>query len=202
MATKLNLGTNIWTNEAAVPTATGAFADQYMTGGNEGIMNSIITNSSTISSTLHADLISKLTSNSLTISNIRAIKVSAGENGCITNMTYTGGDHQYCIAIAVGADISITSHDMTGKTAIGVSDFTDAELVHYTNAGDADTLDNTLRSNEVTALETFTNTAFILDVCTPISYRSSGGAGWVVWVGLSDTTEAGLQTALADYVIS
>jgi hypothetical protein len=202
MATTLNLGTNIWADESTVPTATGAFADQYITGGSEGLMNRLISDSSAISSVLHADLISKLTVNSLTISNIHGIKVSAGDNGCITNITYTGADHQHCIAIAVGADISITSHDMTGKTAIGVSDFSDAELVHYTNSGDADTLDNTLRSNEVTATETFTNTAFILDVCTPISYRSSGGTGWIVYVGLSDVTEAGLQTALADYVIS
>ena len=202
MATKLNLGTNIWADESTLPVATGAFADQYITGGSEGLMNRLINDSSTISSRLHADLISKLTSNSLTISNIHGMKVSAGENSCITNMTYTSGGHQHCIAIAVGADISLTSHDMTGKTAIGASDFTDAQLVHYTNAGDADTLDNTLRSNEVTATETFTNTALILDVCTPISYRSSGGTGWILYVGLSDTTEAGLQTALADYVIT
>ena len=201
MATKLNLGTNIWADESTVPVADGNFSDKYMTGGSVGIGNRLINDSSTISSRLHADLISKLTSNGLTITNISAQKVLAGTNGCITNLSYTGGDHRHAIAIAHGANTSITSHDMTGKTAVSQSDFTDAELVHYTNVGDADTLANTLTSSDVTASETFTNTAFILDACTPIACNSGASDGWVIYIGLSDTTEAGLQTALADYVI-
>ena len=206
MATRLNLGTNIWANESAVPLAVGKFSTSgaeydYMTGGSVGIDNRLVTDSSAISSLLHADLISKLTSNSLTITNVSAVKTSAGANCCITNTTYTGGVHRHCIAIAYGADIRITSHDMTGKTAIGLEDFTDAELTYYTNVGDADTVANILTSTDVTATETFANTAYILDVCTPIGYRSSGAAGWVIFVGLSDSTEAGLQTALTDYVI-
>jgi hypothetical protein len=116
-------------------------------------------------------------------------------------MSYTGGAHTYVVAIAHGDSTSITRHDMTGKTAISVSDFTDADLIHYTNVGDADTIANMLTSSDVTASETFTNTAFILDVCDPIAFNSGGSAGWIVYVGLSDLTEAGLQTALADYVI-
>jgi len=207
MAIELNLGTNIWADESAIPLTTGHFSIagaeyQYMTGGSVGIGSRIVTDNSTISSLLHADLISKLTSNGLSINNISAIKVSAGSNCCISNMTYTGGTHYHAIAIAHGANTSITTHDMTGKTAVSQSDFTDAELVHYTNVGDADTVANTLTSSDVTASETFTNTAFILDACTPIGYRSGASAGWIVYIGLSDTTEAGLQTALADYVIS
>ena len=205
MATTLNLGTNIWANESAVPTATGRFSTtgaeyDYMTGGSAGIDNRFISNSSDISSTLHADLISKLTVNSLTITNISAIKVGAGASVCITNVKYGGGGNQYAVGIAVGAGISITSHDMTGKTAIDLADFTGADLQYYTNVGDADTVANILTSTDVTATETFTNTGLILDACTPIGCRSSGAAGWIVFVGLSDTTESGLQTALADYV--
>lgn len=202
MATELNLGTNIWADESTVPVANGQFSDQYMTGGSTGLGNRLITDSATISSRLHADLISKLTSNGLTITNISANKIAAGSNNCITNISYTGDEHRYVVAIIVGTNTSITTHDMTGKTAIGESDFTDAELVHYTNAGDEDTLANTLTSTDVTASETFTNTAIILDACTPIAGNNSGAdAGWILYVGLSDTTEAGLQTALADYVI-
>ena len=45
MATKLNLGTNIWADESTLPVATGAFADQYITGGSEGLMNRLINDS-------------------------------------------------------------------------------------------------------------------------------------------------------------
>jgi len=215
MATKLNLGTEIladvssltFTNPNLGLDGMERFGNAVLTSGSLGLGNRIIINYSDMSSILHSSLITKFLDEGLQMQSLSVNKIEPNTKVAMSHMEYTGGDHLYVLCIAFGnSEMDIMTHTVTGKDSHTFAEpgISGGSMVTYTNSGVASSIDNFITVDDVSADATYTSCGVIMDCCTPVSYhnRSTTDAGYVAWIGLSDTTESGLQTALADYVIT
>jgi len=204
--TQLNLGVTNILNLDYPSWVTGHHNNTVITGGDEGDQSRSYTNADNMSLLLHADLITVLIGAGLSVYSVTSDKLDANYNNSITKLNEIDGEHVWSLAICHGdtsttintyADSDLSSYDQhtTNDTGIGT-------VIAYTASGASNDIANHIRANDVTPENTYTNSSILIDCCTPIGFTKGSGSdyGYITWITFTDTTEAGLKAALADYI--
>lgn len=168
--------------------------------GNSGLNNRHIADPHVHSYFFDLDFVKILNSTNLKISSVSTYKLSGRHDGKLCRHTHETSESLYSLAILHGSDtITWNIHDTSATEEYYVQD-QETRLYNYIKPGDENLPSNFLSASQVPIVESYTNTAIIVDNSLPQSFTNESGIGYVTIVIFTNQTGEVLKNAFKDYV--